>query len=176
MRREKITIAFASVIEALFLLLEIYFMIHAKGNFPVLLIVAICMVAVLFFLVLSIIELNQKNKENERQEYADIYKAQKASYLAQKKYFDELNERLNQLEENTNFPAEDIITAQKAVAKVTISRSKENADALMDLKKNWQIIMMHCFASRRHYCSRQEKSLWLIIRVCKTSFIYCIRH
>ena len=132
MRREKITIAFASVIEALFLLLEIYFMIHAKGNFPVLLIVAICMVAVLFFLVLSIIELNQKNKENERQEYADIYKAQKASYLAQKKYFDELNERLNQLEENTNFPAEDIITAQKAVAKVTISRSKENADALMN--------------------------------------------
>ena len=132
MRREKITIAFASVIEALFLLLEIYFMIHAKGNFPVLLIVAICMVAVLFFLVLSIIELNQKNKENERQEYADIYKAQKASYLAQKKYFDELNERLNQLEEITNFPAEDIITAQKAVAKVTISRSKENADALMN--------------------------------------------
>ena len=38
MKKEKITIAFASVIEALFLLLEIYFMIHAKGNFPVLLI------------------------------------------------------------------------------------------------------------------------------------------
>ncbi len=132
MRKEKITIAFASVIEALFLLLEIYFMIHAKGNFPVLLIVAICMVAVLFFLVLSVIELNQKNKEKERQDYEEIYKAQKASYLAQKKYFDELNERLNQLEENTNFPAEDIITAQKAVAKVTISRSKENADALMN--------------------------------------------
>lgn len=132
MKKEKITIAFASVIEALFLLLEIYFMIHAKGNFPVLLIVAICMVAVLFFLVLSIIELSQKNKEKERLDYEEIYKAQKASYLAQRKYFDELNERLNQLEENTNFPAEDIITAQKAVAKVTISRSKENADALMN--------------------------------------------
>lgn len=132
MKKEKITIAFASVIEALFLLLEIYFMIHAKGNFPVLLIVAICMVAVLFFLVLSIIELSQKNKEKERLDCEEIYKAQKASYLAQRKYFDELNERLNQLEENTNFPAEDIITAQKAVAKVTISRSKENADALMN--------------------------------------------
>lgn len=132
MKKEKITIAFASVIEALFLLLEIYFMIHARGNFPVLLIVAICMVAVLFFLVLSIIELSQKNKEKERLDYEEIYKAQKASYLAQRKYFDELNERLNQLEENTNFPAEDIITAQKAVAKVTISRSKENADALMN--------------------------------------------
>ncbi len=132
MKKEKITIAFASVIEALFLLLEIYFMIHARGNFPILLIVAICMVAVLFFLVLSIIELSQKNKEKERLDYEEIYKAQKASYLAQRKYFDELNERLNQLEENTNFPAEDIITAQKAVAKVTISRSKENADALMN--------------------------------------------
>ena len=116
MKKEKITIAFASVIEALFLLLEIYFMIHAKGNFPVLLIVAICMVAVLFF-VLSIIELSQKNKEKERLDYEEIYKAQKASYLAQRKYFDELNERLNQLEENTNFPAEDIYHSTKGSCK-----------------------------------------------------------
>lgn len=130
--RQKITIAFASVIEALFLLLEIYFMIHSDGNFSMLIIIAICMAAVLFFLVMSIIELSQKYKELDRMEYADIYKAQKASYLAQKKNFDEINVRLHQLEENTNFPAEDIISAQKAVAKVTITRSKENADALMN--------------------------------------------
>lgn len=130
--KSKLSIAFASVIEALFLLLEIYFMMHAQGNFTVLVIIAICMVVVLFFLVLSAVDLSQKNKELERREYADIYKAQKASYLAQKKYFDEINERLDWLEQNTNFPTDDIISAQKAVAKVAISRNKENAEALMN--------------------------------------------
>ena len=33
---------------------------------------------------------------------------------------------------NTREPGEEIITAQKAIAKVTITRSKENADALMN--------------------------------------------
>ena len=36
------------------------------------------------------------------------------------------------LEHKTAIPADEIITAQKAVAKVTISRSKENTDALMN--------------------------------------------
>lgn len=130
--REKLVIGFASVFEALFLLLELYFMIHADGNFSVLIVIAICMVLVLFFLVMAIIDLNQKIKNRERQEYEDIYKAQKASYLATRKYFDEIGERLSALEQNTTIPAEDIISAQKAMAKVTISRSKENAEALMN--------------------------------------------
>lgn len=130
--REKLVIGFTSVFEALFLLLELYFMIHSDDNFTVMIVIAICMVLVLFFLVMAIIDLSQKTKRRELQEFEDIYKAQKASYLATKKYFDEIGERLSTLEENTAFPAEDIISAQKAMAKVTISRNKENAEALMN--------------------------------------------
>ena len=130
--KEKLVIGFTSVFEALFLLLELYFMIHSDDNFTVMIVIAICMVLVLFFLVMAIIDLSQKTKRRELQEFEDIYKAQKASYLATKKYFDEIGERLSTLEENTAFPAEDIISAQKAMAKVTISRNKENAEALMN--------------------------------------------
>lgn len=130
--REKLVIGFTSVFEALFLLLELYFMIHSDDNFTVMIVIAICMVLVLFFLVMAIIDLSQKTKRRELQEFEDIYKAQKASYLATKKYFDEIGDRLSTLEENTAFPAEDIISAQKAMAKVTISRNKENAEALMN--------------------------------------------
>ena len=41
-------------------------------------------------------------------------------------------EILRNIEESSALPAEDIINAQKAVAKVTISRNKENTDALMN--------------------------------------------
>lgn len=130
--KEKLIIAFSSVFEALFLLLELYFMIHSRENFVALIVVAICMILVLFFLVMAIIDLNQKIKNMEWKEYQDIYKAQKASYLSTKKAFDEIGQRLSALEERNSFPAEDIISAQKAVAKVTISRNKENAEALMN--------------------------------------------
>lgn len=130
--KEKLIIAFSSVFEALFLLLELYFMIHSRENFVALIVVAICMILVLFFLVMAIIDLNQKIKNMEWKEYQDIYKAQKASYLSTKKAFDEIGQRLSALEEVNSFPAEDIISAQKAVAKVTISRNKENAEALMN--------------------------------------------
>lgn len=130
--KEKLVIAFTSVIEAMFLLMELYFMIHAQGNMIPLLVIAICMILVLFFLVMEILDLNQKIKDMERKEYEDIYKAQKASYLSTKRAFDEIGQRLSVLEENTTIPADDIITAQKAVAKVTISRNKENAEALMN--------------------------------------------
>ena len=130
--KEKLIIAFSSVFEALFLLLELYFMIHSRENFVALIVVAICMILVLFFLVMAIIDLNQKIKNMEWKEYQDIYKAQKASYLSTKKAFDKIGQRLSALEEGNSFPAEDIISAQKAVAKVTISRNKENAEALMN--------------------------------------------
>lgn len=130
--KEKLIIAFSSVFEALFLLLELYFMIYSRENFVALIVVAICMILVLFFLVMAIIDLNQKIKNMEWKEYQDIYKAQKASYLSTKKAFDEIGQRLSALEEGNSFPAEDIISAQKAVAKVTISRNKENAEALMN--------------------------------------------
>ena len=130
--REKYTIAFASVVEALLLLLELYFMLHAEGHVPLIIDIAIIMVVVLFFLVLAVVDLSQKNKEMERKEYEDIYKAQKASYLSAKRYFDDIGARLTALENNhSTFPNE-IISAQKAVAKVTINRSKENTDALMN--------------------------------------------
>jgi hypothetical protein len=191
--KEKYTIAFASVIEVLLLLLELYFMMHAEGHFPILVDIAICMVIVLFFLVLSIVELTQKNKERERKEYEDIYKAQKASYLAAKKYYDEIGSRLSALERNTNFPADEIISAQKAVAKVTINRSKENTDALMN--SNDELIQRifefeEKLAGNNETLLRQQESLLQQtktdlmgqtkediasgIRICRVSLICCV--
>ena len=73
-----------------------------------------------------------KTKEIDHKDYEELYKAQKASYLVIRQSFDELDERLKNIEQSSYLPAEEIISAQKAVAKVTISRSKENTDALMN--------------------------------------------
>ena len=85
-------------------------------------------VGVLCSLILSM----QKKRERQgAEEYEEIYKAQKASYLVLKRNFEELSDILYDMEENGSLPTDEIIDAQKAIAKVTISRSKENTDALM---------------------------------------------
>ena len=128
--KDKFKIALCGIIVVLLVLMEVYSMIHF--NIVVDIVVGILIAIDVFFLITFALDLSQRNKEAERKEYQDLYKAQKASYLVIRKSFDELQNRIDMLEEKTAIPADEIITAQKAVAKVTISRSKENTDALMN--------------------------------------------
>ncbi len=130
--RNKIQIILSSIAIAVLVIMEFYIMINYKSNFIAMAIGILLMILALFFLISALIDISIKQKAIEQQKYEDIYNAQKASYLVIKKSFDEMDERLRTIEENSSLPAEDIINAQKAVAKVTISRSKENTDALMN--------------------------------------------
>ncbi len=130
--RDKIQIILSSIAVAVLIIMELYIMINFKSNFMFMAAGILLMIVALFFLISGLMDMSLKNKDMEAQKYEEIYNAQKASYLVIKKSFDELDIRLRNIEESSSLPAEDIINAQKAVAKVTISRSKENTDALMN--------------------------------------------
>ncbi len=130
--KAKIKIIIASICELIILIMEIYIMINYKGYFVAMAFGILCMVVGLFFLISGVMDVTMKTKAVEAEKYENIYNAQKASYLVIRKSFEEMDARLRSIEENSAIPAEEIISAQKAVAKVTISRSKENTDALMN--------------------------------------------
>ncbi len=71
-----------------------------------------------------------RSKEETKEQYENIFKSEKASYILLKKAFEQLEEL--ESKSGGNHTSEDIITAQKAIAKVTISRNRENADALLN--------------------------------------------
>ena len=130
--KDKIQIILSSIAVAVLVIMELYIMINFKSNFLAMAIGILLMILALFFLISGLLDMSLKQKDMEQEKYEEIYNAQKASYLVIKKSFDEMDHRLRTIEENSSLPAEDIINAQKAVAKVTISRSKENTDALMN--------------------------------------------
>ena len=130
--KEKMKIGISIVIEAVLIMLEIYVLTQMQDQLLIAGAMVIPMALTLYFLILSIINVSQYNKRMELERYADLYNAQKASYLIVRKSFEELSKRLEDLEQVNNLPAEEIINAQKAVAKLTISRNKENALALME--------------------------------------------
>lgn len=130
--KEKMKIGISIVIEAVLIMLEIYVLTQMQDQLLIAGAMIIPMALTLYFLILSIINVSQYNKRMELERYEDLYNAQKASYLIVRKSFEELSKRLEDLEQVNNLPAEEIINAQKAVAKLTISRNKENALALME--------------------------------------------
>ena len=74
--------------------------------------------------------LNALKEDRREEQYDSIFKSEKASYLMLRKYFDEIEERIEMLQKESKIPTEDIINAQKGIAKVVINRNKENADAI----------------------------------------------
>lgn len=111
--------------------IEVYIYLERK-DIPMMGGLAICFVVDLFMMVNSIMNIDQINKDKEQQNYEDLYKAQKASYLVIRRSFDELMDRLDDLEDSSGIPTEDILQAQKAIAKIILSRSQDNAEALMN--------------------------------------------
>lgn len=128
----KIRIAFSAMILFVLFLMEIYLMVNATQYFIGLVTVSVLLIAVLYILVTSVIQVNYEKEQELLDEFDDIFKSEKATYLLMRKSFEDFNERLAFLEDNTKTPTEEIIAAQKAIAKVSISRNKENTDALMN--------------------------------------------
>ena len=112
-------------------LAEIYVMINEPRNLMFLLLFAIIMVLCASFLVYVAIQMNYQEQIKKEEQYDNIFKSEKASYLLFRSNFEKMNDRLNKMEEEVKLPGDEIVNAQKAIAKVSISRSKENADAII---------------------------------------------
>lgn len=128
----KVRIVFSSMLLFILFLAEIYLMLNSSVYFEGLVTVTVLLIAVLYILVTSVIQVNYEKEQKIFDEFDDIYKSEKAAYMLMRKNFEEINERLAYLEDNAKTPTEEIIAAQKAIAKVNISRNKENTDALMN--------------------------------------------
>ena len=128
----KVRIVFSSMLLFILFLAEIYLMLNSSAYFEGLVTVTVLLIAVLYILVTSVIQVNYEKEQKIFDEFDDIYNSEKAAYMLMRKNFEEINERLAYLEDNTKTPTEEIIAAQKAIAKVNISRNKENTDAIMN--------------------------------------------
>ena len=115
------------------LIAELFLMINFNATYIIpIILLAIVALAAVYMLVNSIMTI-EAEKEAKRQEHFDnIYKSEKASYIMLKNKFQEIEEKLATIQETSKIPSEEIINAQKGIAKVIINRSKENADAIIN--------------------------------------------
>lgn len=120
------------IMTALFLA-ELYVMINESNNIILVVGIAVLILIALYFVIDAIMDcMNEKNIAN-RELYDDIHRSEKASYMLLKKNLEELSKQvkvLNGGSDRKEADSAEIIKAQKAIAKVTMSKSKETQDRL----------------------------------------------
>ena len=125
-------VLFSALALVLCMMLGIYLMIFMPEMLPAIAVAGLAALGCTYLCVATLVKRVEKKEAEQQEQYASILKSEKASYLLIRKYFDEISEQFSLMEDRLAGPFQEVITAQKATAKVTISRNKENADALMN--------------------------------------------
>lgn len=122
-------ISLVSLLIVLLFIIEIYEIINDAGNLIAIGMIGVFILAAVYVETALIHGMMQKKAEEQEEAYNNVYRSEKASYLLMRKYFDQIEQRIASLERKSGLPFKELVTAQKALAKVQISRSRENTEA-----------------------------------------------
>ncbi len=130
--KARMQIIFGILLFALIFMAELYAMVNFPKMFIVLAVLAAADLICLYVAIRGVISVYETKYTRREEQYESIFKSEKASYLMLKKYFEEISVKLAYMEEASKIPTEEIVNAQKGIAKVIIKRSHENTEALMN--------------------------------------------
>ena len=131
-KKAKIQVIFLILISTLVLLADFYAIINYPREYMLIAAITVIFMICLWGVISGFFSLSALKEDRREEQYDSIFKSEKASYLMLRKYFDEIEEKIEILQKESKIPTEDIINAQKGIAKVVINRNKENADAIMN--------------------------------------------
>lgn len=131
-KKAKIQVIFLILISTLVLLADFYAIINYPKEYMLIAAITVIFMICLWGVISGFFSLSALKEDRREERYDSIFKSEKASYLMLRKYFDEIEGKIEILQKESKIPTEDIINAQKGIAKVVINRNKENADAIMN--------------------------------------------
>lgn len=130
--KARMQMIFGILLFAFIFMAELYAIVNFPKMFIVLAVLAAADLICLYVAIRGVILVYETKYARREEQYESIFKSEKASYLMLKKYFEEISVKLAYMEEASKIPTEEIVNAQKGIAKVIIKRSHENTDALMN--------------------------------------------
>lgn len=130
--KARMQIIFGILLFAFIFMAELYAIVNFPKMFIVLAVLAAADLICLYVAIRGVISVYETKYARREEQYESIFKSEKASYLMLKKYFEEISVKLAYMEEASKIPTEEIVNAQKGIAKVIIKRSHENTEALMN--------------------------------------------
>lgn len=121
-----------SVLVATSLILsELYVMINQPTNMVLLVGIAVLVLIAVYFVIDAIVDYDKEKEIAVKEQHDNIYRSEKASYILLKKKMEEFANLIQTANESNKEDAyEEIMNAQKALAKVTVTKNRESAEML----------------------------------------------
>ncbi len=126
-----VKISIVSLLAAALFMIELYEIITDPANMVVIGALGAFLLVSVFVDVLFIGKLIEQRAKEQEEAFENVYRSEKASYLLMRKYFDQMDQRMESLGDLSNLPYKELIAAQKALAKAQINRGKQNTNALL---------------------------------------------
>lgn len=127
----KSKLVIAIMITAALFIAELYVMINQSNNMVLVIGIAVLILIALYFVIAAILDCVNADNSASREQYENIYKSSKASYMLLKRNLDELSKQVNSINAAKSEDVSlEIIKAQKAITKVAMNKNKESQDKL----------------------------------------------
>lgn len=124
-------ISLVSLLIVLLAVIEMYEIINDPANMIVIGALGAFLLVSVYVEMLFIGKLIEKRAKEQEEAFDNVYRSEKASYLLMRKYFDQMDQKMENLGDVSNIPYKELIAAQKALAKAQINRNKQNTNALL---------------------------------------------
>ena len=156
-------IIFGALILALFFSVELYMMINYSDKYLIIAGIALVELIFLYVIIQGIFTLKEENEIRNEAQYDNVFKSEKASYLMLKKYFEEFEDKLNYLEKASKVPTEEIVNAQKGIAKVVMNRTRQGSEAMLNSTEQ--------IADQLAEVQKQSEAFQSLLSSCKEEII-----
>lgn len=142
----KIKVLLASLVAVIAAMTDIYIIVNAPHNYIVLGITSLILLIAVYLVISGTMQLRDWNNLKREEQYNNLMTSQKACYLQVRRSFRETGGKIDELDKKITPLAtagevnhqkisgllDALMQDQKKVAKLTVSRSKENANAIMN--------------------------------------------
>ena len=112
-------------------IVELYLMMNYADSYLFLGLVGLAILCFVYWTMDLSFKARREQESDLEKGFESLYKAQKVSYITLKQGLVKLEELLDELGEELSFPLEEVLSAQKAVGRVTIQKNKENFDVVV---------------------------------------------
>ena len=129
----KLKLVMAVMVTAALFIAELYVIINQSNNMVLVIGIAVFILIALYFVIDAILDCVNKNNIANKEQYDNIYKSSKASYMLLKKNLDELSKQVKSLNDGNDkneAGSAEIIKSQKVIARVAMSKNKDAQDRL----------------------------------------------
>lgn len=138
-------------------------MINYSDKYLIIAGIALVELIFLYVIIQGIFALKEEKEIRNEAQYDNVFKSEKASYLMLKKYFEEFEDKLNYLEKASKVPTEEIVNAQKGIAKVVMNRTRQGSEAMLNSTEQ--------IADQLAEVQKQSEAFQSLLSSCKEEII-----